>query len=95
MPRVADVKPITYLKSHAAEVLRDVEAHRRPMTITQNGEAKAVVMDVKTYDQWRAAMALLRMVAEGETDARRNRTVTTTEAFGRAREALRRARDRG
>ena len=45
------IKPISYLKANAAEVLRELEHGRRPLVITQNGEAKAVLQDVASYEQ--------------------------------------------
>jgi prevent-host-death family protein len=51
MSRVRDVKPITYLKSRTADLVREVSEAGRPVTITQNGEAKVVVMDDETYDR--------------------------------------------
>ena len=55
------VKPITYLKSNAAELVREVKEDGRTVTITQNGEAKVVVMDVDTYDRWKSALALMKL----------------------------------
>jgi len=85
-----DVRPITYLKSRTADLVREVSEESRPITITQNGEAKVVVMDVETYDRWRAAMALLKALAQGEADVARGRTVKQVEAFRRARRAIER-----
>ena len=48
----------------AAELLREVSESGHAVTITQNGEARAVLMDVDTYDRWRSAMALLHAEAE-------------------------------
>jgi len=85
-----DVRPITHLKSRTADLVREVSEEGRPITITQNGEAKVVVMDVETYDRWRAAMALLKALAQGEADVSRGRTVKQVEAFRRARRAIER-----
>ncbi len=60
------VKPISYLKAHAATVIREVAESRTPYVITQRGEAKAVVMDVESYDQLRESLALLKILAMGE-----------------------------
>ncbi len=59
------IKPISYLKSHAAEIIDDINQVREPMLITQNGEAKLVVMDVKTYEEQEETMALLKILALG------------------------------
>ncbi len=94
MSRKSDIKPITYLKNRTAELVREVYEKGRTVTITQNGEAKVVVMDVDTYDRMRAAMALLKVVAQGEADVDAGRTVKQVEAFRRARKARKRtARD--
>lgn len=84
-----DIKPVTYMKTQAAELIRGVKRTRRPVVITQHGEAQAVVMDVETYESLRDARLLLQIVAQGEADIRDGRTSTTEEAFARARRALR------
>ena len=58
-------KPISYLKSHAAEIIDSITEKREPMLITQNGEAKLVVMDVKSYEEQEETMALLKILALG------------------------------
>ena len=92
MHRRSDVKPITYLKNRTADLVREVNEAGRTVTITQNGEAKVVVMDVNTYDRWRSATALLKLLANGEAEVQAARVVSQTEAFRRAREAIRRTR---
>ena len=59
------IKPISYLKAHAAEVLRNLSTRMEPMVITQNGEAKAVMQDIKSYEQTQETMALLKSLALG------------------------------
>jgi len=94
MPGKRDIRPITELKNRTADLVREVSEQGRPITITQNGEAKVVVMDVDTYDRWRAAMALLKILAQGEADVARGRTLKQVETFRRARRAIERtARD--
>lgn len=58
------VKPISYLKAHASEIVRDIADNRKTYVITQNGEAKAVVQDVEAYEQTRETLALLKMLAQ-------------------------------
>lgn len=65
------VKPISYLKSHAAEIVRDISENREPMLITQNGEAKLVVMDVRSYEEQEQTMALLKLLALGNREIER------------------------
>ena len=59
------IKSISYLKSHVTEIIDDINRLREPMLITQNGEAKLVVMDVKTYEEQEKTMALLKILALG------------------------------
>lgn len=60
------IKPISYLKANAAEVLLKLAETREPMIITQHGEAKAVIQDVASYEQTQETLALLKILALGE-----------------------------
>ena len=59
------IKPISYLKCHAAEVIRNIAQQREPLIITQNGEAKVVLQDIASYEQTQETMALLKILALG------------------------------
>jgi prevent-host-death family protein len=59
------IKPISYLKANAAEVLEDLQQQRQPLIITQNGEAKAVIQDVASYEETQETLALLKILALG------------------------------
>lgn len=59
------IKPISYLKAHAAEIVRTLSAQGGPLIITQNGEAKAVIQDLASYEQAQETMALLKVLALG------------------------------
>ena len=61
----SQVKPISYLKANAAEVLTQLAEQREPLVITQNGEAKVVLQDIESYEQTQETMALLKMLALG------------------------------
>lgn len=61
----SQIKPISYLKAHAAEVVRNLSAQDAPLVITQNGEAKAVIQSVESYEQTQETMALLKILALG------------------------------
>jgi prevent-host-death family protein len=62
------VRPISYLKSHAAKIIKNISESREPMLITQNGEAKLVVMDVRSYEEHEETLALLRILALGNRE---------------------------
>lgn len=59
------IKPISYLKANAADVLDELNEQRKPLIITQNGEAKAVLQDVASYEETQETMALLKILALG------------------------------
>jgi prevent-host-death family protein len=59
------IKPISYLKAHAAEIVRNMSEQREPLVITQNGEAKVVLQDIESYEQSQETMALLKVLALG------------------------------
>lgn len=59
------IKPISYLKAHASEIVRNLAKQQEPLIITQNGEAKAVVQDIESYEQTQETMALLKILALG------------------------------
>ncbi len=59
------IKPVSYLKAHTAEIVRKLNEHREPLVITQNGEAKAVIQDIESYEQTQETMALLKILALG------------------------------
>ncbi|MBW6493196.1 MAG: type II toxin-antitoxin system Phd/YefM family antitoxin [Burkholderiaceae bacterium] len=64
----SQVKPISYLKANAAGVLRQLADQREPMVITQNGEAKAVIQDVASWEETQETLALLKILALGNQE---------------------------
>ena len=80
------VKPITYLKSHAAEMIRGVAESREPYVITQNGEAKAVLQDMATYEQTQETLALLKILALGNSQIEAGKTKPASAVFKSIRE---------
>lgn len=83
-----DIKPVTYMKTRAAELLRHVEETRRAVVITQNGEPKGVLLDVATYQSLRDASLLLKLIGQGEADEAAGRTVPQDEVFAPIRRKL-------
>ncbi|MGA3129674.1 MAG: type II toxin-antitoxin system Phd/YefM family antitoxin [Terracidiphilus sp.] len=70
------IKPISYVKAHAAELLDRIAEEREPIIITQNGEARAVLMDVHSYEEMQETMALLQILAIGDKEIARGKTYT-------------------
>lgn len=62
------IKPISYLKSNTAQIVKDISINREPLLITQNGEAKLVVIDVKSYEERENTLALLKILALGNRE---------------------------
>ena len=61
----SQIKPISYLKAHAAEIVRHLGEQREPLIITQNGEAKVVMQDIETYERTQETLAFLKILAIG------------------------------
>jgi prevent-host-death family protein len=61
------------MKTHSAQLLARVNQSRSPVVITQNGEAKAVVVDIKSYERTQDALILLKLISQSEEDFRRGR----------------------
>jgi|ERR1035437_1128018 prevent-host-death family protein len=68
------IKPISFIKAHAAEVLDQLHEQREPIIITQNGEARAVLIDVHTYEQSQETLALLQILALGKKQMQSGKT---------------------
>ncbi len=79
------IKPITYLKANAAEVMRVLAERREPLVITQNGEAKAVIQDVASYEETQETLALLKLLALGNQDVEAGRTRPLADVVKRLR----------
>jgi prevent-host-death family protein len=67
------IKPISYLKANAAEVLQELAAQRLPLVITQNGEARAVIQDVASYEETQETLAFLKILALGNQQVAQGR----------------------
>jgi prevent-host-death family protein len=61
----SQVRPISYLKAHAAEIIRNLAEQQEPMVITQNGRAKVVIQDIESYEKTQQTIALLKILAIG------------------------------
>ena len=75
------IKPLAYRKANATEIINGFETNPEPLVITQNGEAKMVVMSVKRYDQDRQSMALLRLLALGRQELAEGKFTDGDEFF--------------
>ena len=76
-----DIKPVTYLKARASDLLRQINETHRPVVITQNGEPRAVLQDPESYENMRNAIGLLKLISLGEKDIKDGKSKSQKEVF--------------
>lgn len=76
-----DIKPVTYLKSRAKDMLEQVNETHRPIVITQNGEPRAVLQDTESYENMRNAIGMLKLISLGEADIGNGKLKSQEEVF--------------
>jgi len=81
----SQIKPISYLKAHAAEIVRNLAERQEPMVITQNGEAKVVIQAIESYEQTQQTMALLKVLALGMRQVEEGKVVPAEKVVKRLR----------
>ena len=79
------IKPISYLKAHAAEIVRELGKDAEPLVITQNGEAKVVMQSIREYERTQETLALLKILALGEKQFDEGKGIPAKEVFERLR----------
>lgn len=82
------IKPISYLKAHASEIIRDVSNNQKTMIITQNGEAKVILQDVKLYEQMQQSLAMLKILALSNKSLKDGKIIPITDAFQNLRKRI-------
>ena len=84
--RLSDrVKPISYFKANASKILDDLAERREPMAITRNGEVKAIIQDIASYEETQETLALLKILALAEQDIAAGRTRPAREVIAELR----------
>lgn len=83
-----DIKPITYLKSRAADLLKQINETHRPVVITQNGEPKAVLQDAESYQNMRNAIGILKLISQGEEDIKGGKHKAQDDVFAEIENTL-------
>lgn len=81
----SQIRPISYLKAHAAEIVRNLAERQEPMVITQNGEAKVVIQAIESYEQTQQTMALLKVLALGMRQVEEGKVVPAEKVVKRLR----------
>jgi prevent-host-death family protein len=78
-----DIRPISYVKAHAAEILTQVNNTKRPIFVTQNGEARAVLLDTDSFQNMQKALGILKIASLGEKDIRTGKFIPQEDVFKR------------
>jgi prevent-host-death family protein len=86
--RASAIKPITYMKTHSAELVAEVNKKRSPVVITQNGAPRAVVMDVQSYERIQDALILLKLISQSEEAGRKGRWLSQAQMEQELRKRL-------
>jgi prevent-host-death family protein len=76
-----DIRPISYIKAHAADILTQVNNTHRPIFVTQNGEAKAVLIDTESFENMQNTIGLLKIIAQGENDIQEGKINSHKDVF--------------
>ncbi len=83
-----DIKPISYIKSHTAEMIRQVGDNKNPIVITQNGEAKAVIIDIDSYQNLINAVNLMKIISIGDRDIKKGKIASHEDVKKRVEKIL-------
>ncbi len=88
-----DIKPVSYLKSKSADLLKQINETHRPVIITQNGEPKAVIQDPKSYEDMRNAIGMLKLMSQGEADIKSGKVKSQDSVFKQLERTLKKRKD--
>ena len=84
----SDIKPISYLTSKTAQVINEANENKRVIIITQNGEAKVVIQDIKTYENMQNSINLLKLIVQSENDIENGDVLNQEEIFSNLEKKL-------
>jgi prevent-host-death family protein len=84
----SDIRPVTYLKSRAADLLKQINDTHRPVIITQNGEPRAVIQDPQSYEDMRNAIGILKLISMGEEDIKNGNILEQEDVFKNIEEKM-------
>jgi prevent-host-death family protein len=84
----SDIRPVTYLKSKAADLLKQINDTHRPVIITQNGEPRAVIQDPQSFEDMRNAIGILKLISMGEEDIKEGNVLEQENIFKNVEEKM-------
>ena len=82
------IRPSADLRSRYSEISRQCRENREVVIITVNGRGDTVSVGYEQYQQMKARIELLEMLAEAEDDAREGRTAPLRDTFAELRAEL-------
>ena len=82
----SQIRPISYLKAHAAEIVRNLAKQHEPLVITQNGKAKVVIQDIESYEQTQQTIAFLKILSLGIRQIEEGKVLSAEDVIKRLRE---------
>ena len=83
-----DVKPISYIKTNAAEMIDYINSNKNPIIITQHGEAKGVFLDIESYQSMINALSLMKLLQFSEQAITEGKVYDNDQVFKELREKL-------
>jgi prevent-host-death family protein len=86
------IKPISYLKSHASELIREISENQGTLVVTHNGEAKVVVQDIHSYERMQETLALLKRLAMSSKSVKEGKVKPVKQAFADIRKKIKERR---
>ena len=90
-----DIRPISYIKANAADILKQVNETHRPIYVTQNGEAKAVLIDTESYEKMNNSIGLLKILSQSEEDIKNNNYQNQKDFFASIEKKLEKMENNG
>ena len=83
-----DVKPISYIKTNAAEMLDYINSYKNPIIITQHGEAKGVFLDIESYQEMINALSLMKLLQFSEKSIQEGNVYDNEDVFNQLRNKI-------
>ena len=81
MNMVQDIKPISFVKAHAADLIDQINETRRPLIVTQNGEAKAVLLDPISYQNMQDGIKMMKLLSQSESEIIKGKRIDQKSLF--------------
>ncbi len=82
------IRPISYIKTNAAQMIQQINETRNPIVITQNGEAKGVLLDTRSYQEMVDALGMLKLISQSERALEAGRVASHRDVMAALRNRL-------